>query len=155
MALTTVGRRLLLEYVGRVNLTSKLEKLTIAGAVKLTPKQQADIQNLLIVFWDRPDYVCPPSLAIKPDHGYSSRVFKDGFLSSQYAEWLDAGCSDAAVVQAENNGARLHLFFGPVLDYPNITYNLVVPIHSDSHGRVHIDDVIPKGLRAGAKKNTK
>jgi hypothetical protein len=152
MAITTVGRRVLYEYVARVQVSGKLEKLTIAGAVKLTPQQQVEIQNCLVSMWKRPDYVCPPTLPLKPDHGFNSRVFKDGFSGQQYSEWLIAGCSDAAVVRADPDGMRIHLSFGPIGDYPNITYTLVVPIHSDSHGRVHIDDVIPRGLPAGAKK---
>lgn len=101
MAITKVGRRVLYEYVVRIQVSGKLEKLTIAGAVKLTPQQQIDIQNFLVSMWKRPDYVCPPTLPLKPDHGYSSRVFKDGFSGLQYAEWLEAGCSDDAVVRAD------------------------------------------------------
>ena len=152
MALTTVGKRVLGEYVARVQASGKLEKLTINGAVKLTPVQQADLQRLLIGLWKRPDYICPPVLPLKPDHGYNSRVMKDGFTGQQYMDWLEAGCSDAAVAGADADGYRIHLGFGPMGDYPNITYRLVVPIHSDSHGRVHVDDVIPKGLPAGTQK---
>jgi hypothetical protein len=152
MAITTVGRRVLNEYVARVQSTGKLEKLTIANAVSLTPKQQSDLQNLLVNMWDRPDYICPKNLALKPRHGYNSRVLQDGFTGQQYAEWLELGCSDAAIVASDAYGKRIHLAFGPMGDYPNITYNLIVPVHSDSNGSVHIDDVIPKGLAAGATK---
>lgn len=152
MAITTAARRVLYEYLTRVQTSGKLEKLTIADAVRLTPRQHADLQKLLVKFWKRPDYTCPKDLALKPKHGYNSRVLQDGFSAQQYAEWLEAGCSDAAIVGSDPNGTRIHLAFGPMDDYPNITYRLVVPVHSDSNGSVHIDDVIPKGLSAGAKK---
>jgi hypothetical protein len=152
MAITTAGRRVLREYITRVESTGKVEKLTIANAVRLTPKQQTDLQNLLVNMWDRPSYICPQNLAIKPKHGYESRVLRDKFSGEQYAEWLEQGCSDAALVEADEYGKRIHLAFGPMGDYPNITYKLVVPVHSDSNGSVHIDDVIPKGLPAGTTK---
>jgi hypothetical protein len=152
MAITTVGRRVLREYIARVDSTAKLEKLTIANAVTLTLKQQDDLQNLLMSMWNRPDYICPPNLTLKPKHGYESRVLRDKFSGEQYAQWLEQGCSNTAVVGADAYGQRIHLAFGPMGDYPNITYNLIVPVHSDSNGSVHIDDVIPKGLPAGATK---
>jgi len=152
MAITTVGRRVLREYIARVHSTGKVEKLTIANAVALTPKQQDELQNLLMSMWNRPDYICPPKLALKPKHGYESRVLGDKFSGEQYAEWLEQGCSDAAVVGADAYGKRIHLAFGPMGDYPNITYNLIVPVHSDAFGSVHIDDVVPKGLPAGSTK---
>lgn len=154
MALTTVGRRLLYEYVARVQAKGKLEKVTIANAVRLTPQQQTDLQNLLMQMWNQPDYICPQNLALKPRHGYNSRVLHDGFSGQQYAEWLEAGCSDAAIVGSDSYGNRIHLAFGPMEDFPNITYNLIVPVHSDCNGSVHINDVIPKGLSAGASKQT-
>jgi hypothetical protein len=152
MAFTTVAIRVLGEYVARVQASGKVEKLTINNAVRLTAAQQADLQALLIGLWKRPDYVCPPVLALKPSHGYNSRVIKDKFPPQQYIDWLIDGCSDAAVAATDPDGSRIHLGFGPMGDYPNVTYNLVVPIRSDSHGSVHVDDVIPKGLSAGAKK---
>lgn len=152
MALTTVGRRLLYEYIIRLEGNGKAEKLTIANAVRLTTQQQQDLQSLLVSMWNRPEYLCPSSLPLKPSHGYQSRVLQDGFTGHQYAEWLEMGCSDAAVVAADSYGERIHLAFGPMGDYPNVSYRLVVPVHSDSNGSVHIDDVIPKGLRAGAIK---
>ncbi len=152
MAITAAAQRVLGEYVARIQASGKLEKLTINNAIRLTLQQQADLQQLLIGLWKRPDYVCPPSLPLKPSHGYNSRVIKDRFAGQQYIDWLVAGCSDAAVAGADANGCRIHLGFGPMGDYPNITYNLVVPIHSDFHGSVHVDDVIPHGLPSGARK---
>ena len=71
---------------------------------------------------------------------------KDVFSGQQYMDWLEAGCSDAAVAGADADGCRIHLLYGPMGDYARITYKLVVPTHSDIHGRVHMGDVIPKGL---------
>ena len=51
---------MLREYIARVDSTGKTEKLTIANAVALTPKQQDDLQTLLMSMWNRPDYICPP-----------------------------------------------------------------------------------------------
>lgn len=152
MAMTTVGLRVLGEYVARAQATGVAEKLTINNAVALTPKQQTALQQLFIDLWKRPDYVCPPLLPLKPRHGYEKRVMKDNFSGNQYIEWLVTGCSDAAIVSSQDGGYRIHLAFGPMGDYPNVTYRLEVPIHSDSHGRVHVDDVIPYGLHKGAKK---
>jgi hypothetical protein len=152
MAITTKGRRLLYEYAARVQASGKSERITLDKAVRLTPQQQSDLQNLLVKMWDRPSYICPGELAIKPNHGYNSRVVGDGFSVQQYVAWLEAGCSDAALVRADSHGTRIHLAFGPMGDYPNITYSLVVPVRSDWNGSVHIDDVIPKGLSAGATK---
>jgi hypothetical protein len=152
MAITTAARRVLHEYVTRIQTCGKLEKLTIVDAVRLTPPQHADLQNLLVKMWNRPNYICPKNLALKPKHGYSSRVLRDGFSARQYLEWLEYGCSDAAIVGSEPDGTRMHLAIGPMDDFPNITYRLIVPVHSDSNGSVHIDDVIPKGLSAGATK---
>ena len=152
MPITTVGWRVLREYIARVDSTGKPEKLTIANAVALTTKQQDNLQNLLMSMWNRPDYICPPNLALKPKHGYESRVVRDKFSGEQYAQWLKQGCSDTAVVGADAYGKRIHLAFGPMGDYPNITYNLIVPVHSDAFGSVHIDDVVPKGLPAGSTK---
>lgn len=79
-------------------------------------------------------------------------MIKDQFSGAQYIEWLVAGCSDAAVVGAAKDGSRIHLRFEPMTDYPSIIYRLEVPVRSDFHGSVHIDDVIPYGLSKGAKK---
>ncbi|MBJ7309614.1 hypothetical protein ACFOLJ_09710 [Rugamonas sp. CCM 8940] len=152
MPMTTVALRVLGEYVARVQASGKLEKVTISNAVKLTSQQQADLQQLLVGLWKRADYLCPANVDLKPRHGYNSRVIKDQFTGQQYIDWLEAGCSDAAVAGAAADGSRIHLGFGPMGDYPNITYQLVVPIRSDFFGSVHIDDVIPDGLPAGAKK---
>lgn len=40
MALTSIGKRILCEYVGRIQVSGRLEKLTINAAVKLTLTQQ-------------------------------------------------------------------------------------------------------------------
>lgn len=151
MAFTTVGLRVLGEYVARAQEKGVIEKITINNAVALTALQQAQLQQLFINLWNRPGYICPSKLTLKPRHGYESRVIKDGFSGEQYIEWLVAGCSDNAVV-ASYNGSRIHLGFGPMGDYPNVTYRLEVPVRSDFHGSVYIDDVIPYGLQKGAKK---
>lgn len=90
-------------------------------------------------------------LDIKPQHGYRSRVLKDGFAGSQYVEWLVAGCSDVAEVSTDSVG-RPNLIVRPVEDGRQVAYDILVPIRSNQDGRVHIDDVIPKGLPARQKK---
>jgi hypothetical protein len=144
MAITIPAQRVLGEYVARAQSTGVAEKLVINNAVNLTPQQQLDIQKFLTAVWDRP-YICPPVLPIMPKHGYESRVLKDGFSGQEYVDWLVAGCSDAAVVDLYA-GSRIFLRFGPMLDYPNVTYHLEVPIHADASGKVHIMSVVPKGL---------
>ena len=113
---------------------------------------QAALQQLLINLWNRPEYVCPLMLPLMPRHGYESRVIKDQFSGQQYIDWLVVDCSGAAVAAADSRGSRIHLGYGPMSDYPNITYRLEVPVRSDFHGKVYIDDVIPYGLPKGAKK---
>ncbi|MBO9748934.1 MULTISPECIES: hypothetical protein [Xanthomonas] len=117
---------------------------TIRKAIILTSQQQSDLTTALRQLWGSQTYVCALQLDLKPQHGYNSRVLKDGFSGAKYVEWLVAGCSDTAVVGVEKNG-RPHLLVPGVIDGLN-TFDIVVPIRSDALGYVHIDDVIPKGL---------
>ena len=119
--------------------------------MQLTPNQQTAIQNILATLWNNPRYICPAILSLKPQHGYKSRVFKDTFSPDQYAVWMELGCSNQASAGTDRDG-RPRLTFGPHLDYPNYTYTLVVPIRSDFHGSVYVDDVFPDGLPARATK---
>lgn len=151
MALTNSGKRALYSYVARAQATGSPEKVNIAKAVKLTFIQQTAIQKILSALWNNPNYLCPAELAIKPQHGYKSRVIKDLFPADQYGRWLELGCCDEALVDTDADG-RPRLTFGPLLDYPNYKYTLIVPIRSDFHGSVHVDDVFPKGLPGGATK---
>lgn len=151
MALTSSGKKALRSYIARAQATGQPEKLNIAGAVKLTQTQRTELQQILVQLWKNPNYLCPAILPIKPQHGYKSRVFKDGFPADQFGVWLEFGCSDLAAVGEDSSG-RPRLTLGPRRDYPNHEYNLVVPIRSDFHGSVYVDDVIPQGLPAGTKK---
>lgn len=151
MGLTNGGKRALHAYIARAQASGQPEKMTIAGAVQLTKIQQASLQCILVRLWNNPKYACPAILAIKPQHGYKSRVLKDGFPADQFGAWLELGCSDQAAVDVDGSG-RPRLTFGPRRDYPEYRYDLVVPIRSDFHGSVFVDDVIPQGLPAGANK---
>ncbi|WP_332852155.1 hypothetical protein [Duganella sp. S19_KUP01_CR8] len=152
MAMTAAAERVLREYVRRAQTEGELEKLTITNAVRLTPQQQETLKFLLAALWDKQDYQCPAVLPLKPNHGYQSRVLKDGYTGQQFIDWLVIGCSDAATASAATDGTRVHLGSGPMQDATSRTYNLIVPIRSDIHGSVYIDDVIPKGLPAIRRK---
>jgi hypothetical protein len=152
MAFTVGGKRALIDYVTQAaELGGEPKKFHIPNAIKLTEKQRTDLQTVLSEYWKRP-YDCPHTLAIKPQHGFKSRVIKDNYPVMQYAEWLEVGCSDLAYVSTEIATGRPRLVHGPFVDFVPHTYSLVVPIQSDSHGTVHVADVIPSGLPAGAKK---
>lgn len=151
MAFTKSGLKALNSYLAKTQASGVVEKFTIKGAVQLTEQKRAEIEEILVTLWKRPSYACPLVLDLKPHHGYSSRVIKDQFHATQYGIWIEQGCSDLANVTADGDG-RPRLTLGPLLDYPNYQYTLVVPIRSDWHGTVHIDDVIPLGLPKGAKK---
>lgn len=151
MALTKGGSKALSQYFERTQASDKVEKFTIKAAVELTPKQQTDIQAILGVLWALASCACPLVLDLKPHHGYASRVIKDCFSAAQYGRWLELGCSDSATVGQDANG-RPRLVYAAMIDYPGYRYNIMVPIRSDARGAVHIDDVIPAGLPAGALK---
>lgn len=127
------------------------ENLTIWDAVILTHVQQDGLTKALTEFWRR-KYICPRILDIKPKHGYESRVIKDGYSGDQYVEWLVAGCSDVAVVDTNDHRGRARLAIYGVEDHHSVTYDILIPIASDAHGRVHVFDVIPRGLNPRQKK---
>jgi hypothetical protein len=151
MALTKDGKKALGTYFAKIQPWGEVPKMTITAAIKLTDKQRDGIEEHLIALWNQPSYTCPAILDLKPRHGYISRVIKDQFPVTQYEEWLDKGCSDLAIVATDNCG-RPRLVVATMRDYPKYTYSIVIPIRSDAHGSVHIDDVIPEGLPKGAKK---
>ena len=151
MGLTKDGRKALNAYFARIQPVGRIESVTIKGAITLTPAQRIEIEAHLIALWNRPAYTCPFILDLKPRHGYESRVIKQGFSAIQYGEWLEKGCSEEAIVSTDKNG-RPRLVIARMQDFPRYIYNIVVPIRSDAHGSVHIDDVIPEGLPAEAKK---
>lgn len=147
MAFRPDAHKQLIRYVEAVS--GEPNKETIRGAVLLTEDQRASLEFILRKLWGRTDYRCPLNLDVKPQHGYRSRVLKDGFTAEKYAEWLVAGCSDTATVGTDANG-RPHLLVAGTVD-GNHVYDIVVPIRSDASGYVHVDDVIPKGLPPKSK----
>ncbi len=151
MGLTTKAKKALDAYIQQAKKTKSPQKLTIYDAVTLTEVQRLSIAECLKAYWNRTNYECPATLNLNPKHGYESRVFKDRFLPEQFGEWMERGCVDTAEVATDPNG-RPHLIVRNNRDFPRYTYNIVITIRSDSHGSVQIDDVIPRGLPAGAKK---
>ena len=143
MALIPAAHKALVNYVGQASLGTPTN-IVIVGAVVLTLIQQREISDALTQFWGR-QYLVPKILDLYPRHGYESRVLKDGFSGTQFVEWIVAGCSDAAIVNCDGRG-RPRLVVPNVSDHFNTTYDIVVPVGSDTHGKVQIFDVIPKGL---------
>lgn len=123
---------------------------TIFATVRLTLEQQQALARALTAHWGR-QYACPREIDLKPRHGYESRCMKDGFSKERYIEWLVAGCSDTALIDTDHVG-RPRLVIRHVQDESSCTYDFVVPINSDTHGRVHIGGVIPSGRPARQKK---
>jgi hypothetical protein len=150
LALTSGAVEALKIYIAQAGAAGAPHKLTIRQAVILTEAQRAEISALLAGVWKR-EMVCPLMLDLKPQHGYQSRVLKDGFTAEQYAEWLTIGCADVAEVSTDANG-RPNLIVRAVVDHHSISYDVLVPIRSDAFGNVHVDDVIPRGLRPKQKK---
>lgn len=150
MALTVAAHKALTMYVERADIDGPA-KQTIVRAVALTLAQKQAAELILREYWGQPSYACPSILDLKPQHGYRSRVQKDNYPSPRYVEWLVAGCADVAAVRADPSG-RPQLLVAGVEDETGHTYDLLVPIRSDVHGYVHIDDVIPKGLPPRQKK---
>ena len=144
MAITRFAHRWLQDYVREAQRTGVAPKGTAKEAVILTARQRAGLTALLKVQWGA-HYVCPAVLDIKPQHGYQSRVERDGFPVDDYIEWLVAGCSDIAEVAAQPNG-RPYLVVRDVRGRWATSFDLIVPITSDHFGYVHVFDVIPKGL---------
>jgi hypothetical protein len=150
MSLANHARKALDIYIQQTKKTGTPHKLVIRDAVTLTVVQRASIEECLTAIWKRP-YPCPPVLHLSPKHGYESRVLKDGFSPEQYVEWIERGCSNDALVSTDGAG-RPHLLVQNNLDFPRYKYNIVVTLRADAHGSIQIDDVIPRGLPAGAKK---
>lgn len=150
MALAPGAVEALKIYIAQAAAAGKPHKLTIRQAIILTEEQRSEISILLAGVWKR-EMPCPLMLDLKPQHGFQSRVLKDGFTGEQYAEWLAIGCADVAEVSTDANG-RPNLIVRAVVDHHAISYDVLVPVRSDSFGRVHIDDVIPRGLPSRQKK---
>lgn len=146
MALTSTAVKALALYCKQVTEESGPPKATIKGAVVLTSSQQEALTYYVSAFWKR-DLTCPRILDLKPQHGYKSRVLKDGFTGEQYAEWLAVGCSDVAEVSTDKHG-RPNLIIRGVDDGRRVSYDVMVPIRSTQDGYMHVDDVIPLGLQA-------
>lgn len=151
MAVTPEGHRALEAYVAQAAIGGPANT-TVWNAVILTDAQVAGLAEVLSAWWGRP-YPCPRTLDIKPRHGYNSRVVKDDYPAEQYVLWLVAACSDVAEVATDPSG-RPRLIVPAVSDEQGRNYSLIVPVHTDSHGHVHVDDVIPKGLPPRHKKQS-
>lgn len=145
MAFRPDAHKQLLRYAEDAAELALPHKATIADAIVLTADQRLAIEKTLREYWANVSYACRLSLDVKPQHGFASRVLKDGFSPEQYVEWLVAGCSDIAVVGTDSHG-RPALVVADIVDERAVGYDLIVPIRSDVRGYVHIDDVIPKGL---------
>jgi len=152
LAITPIAHQWLLNYVAEAAKLGAPPKGTSKKAVILTARQKDDLTPLLRLQWNNPKYTCPPEMDIKPQHGYISRVTKDGFLPEDYIEWLVAGCSDLAIVTTDPRSGRPNLTLASVKGRWTQTFDIVVPITSDALGYVHIYDVIPKGLPPRQKK---
>jgi hypothetical protein len=150
LGITPQGARALRDYIEQARVQGP-SKRKLYAAVALTGAQRAATVEALRRLWRNPNFVCPAQLALKPLHGYESRVLKDGFTSAQYCAWLMIGCADAAVVKCDRSG-RPFLFTTGMVDVTERVYDLIVPIRSDSKGNVSIDDVIPKGLAPRTRK---
>jgi hypothetical protein len=144
VAITRDAHRWLQHYVEQVRSSGTAHRATAKEAVILTHRQRAEITLRLEHYWGR-TYTCPAALDLKPQHGYRSRVEKDGFLPEEYIEWIVAGCSDVAEIEAQPNG-RPYLLVRDVRDGWATPFDLIVPVTSDAFGYVHLFDVIPKGL---------
>src|ERR1700755_3632197 len=144
MALIPSAHTALTDYVVRSQASGAPAKATVKEAVILTAAQVEKATALLSALWGRA-YPCPGLLDLKPAHGYASRVGKDGYTGDQYVEWLSAGCSDDAMLEADDRG-RPNLRVNVTDDNGALLYAIVVPLRSDALGYVHVDDVIPKGL---------
>ena len=152
MVMTPDAHRWLLHYVEQARASGLPHRATAKAAVALTVRQHAQLEARLKAYWGA-HYACPAVLDLKPEHGYRSRVDKDGFTPDDYVEWLVAGCSDVADVATQPNG-RPYLFVCDVHDGWDRPFDLIVPITSDHFGYVHVFDVIPKGLPARRHKKT-
>lgn len=149
MALTPYAHKALQQYCDRAGAQGP-ENRTILEAVKLTVTQRQALNEALTKRWGR-TYLSPMILDIKPRHGYESRVLKDGFSAEKYVEWLVLGCSDVAVVDVGTDD-RIRLAVKGITDETRVSYDIHVLISSDAHGKVHIFDVIPRGLPPRQKK---
>lgn len=152
LAITPGAHRKLEAYASKCLRVGKALPKTIDLAVVLTDEQQAALTHILSEFWGRP-YPCPNPIDVLPQHGYQSRVLKDGFSPEDYVLWLVAGCSDLAAA-AVGVGGRPRLELPVTCDEKGRSYTLHTIISCDAHGRVHINDVIPKGLPPAKKKAT-
>lgn len=151
MALTSDAIKALQLYIEKCRAVG-VHKTTIFNAVVLTPSQCQSITALLSDYWSNSEYVCPKVLDIKPHHGYSSRVEKDGFTPEQYLEWLITGCADVASVSNDDQGRPFLLLNVTNDDVFKIPFQIQVPIRSDAKLYVHIDGVIPRGIMPKKKQ---
>ena len=76
--MTPSAVKALQNYIARADAAGEARKVTIFKAVVLTKAQRTEVELLLTGFWKKP-MGCPLLLDIKPQHGYRSRVLKDGF----------------------------------------------------------------------------
>ena len=145
MPLTSSGKKALKHYcTTATNSGGNPPKFNIAEAVKLTPAQREAVSAALTRAWGRA-YICPFGLDIKPRHAYESRIIKDQYPISDLILWFELGCSEGATVHSEPAGGRTCLVYEGWTQYDQ-RFDIRVLISADTHGNVHIFDVIPKGL---------
>lgn len=123
---------------------------SISNAIDLTEPQRKALAEALAAQWGR-EFPVPSSIGLKPKHGYESRVLKDGYSADDYRRWLISAAEDGATLGVDYMGrpGLLNEFVDPVR---NNSYQVKMPIRSDSAGQVYADDVIPMGLKPPKKK---
>lgn len=144
MAVTAYAHKSLVRYCEKSKAKGP-DNETIVGAVVLTLRQQAALSSALSMYWGR-QYNCPKELDFKPRHGYESRCQRDGFSCERYVEWIVIGCSDTAEVDTDHQGRPRLIVRGVNYEESGAVFDVVVPVNSDTHGRVHLAGVVPKGL---------
>jgi hypothetical protein len=151
LALSPFAHKALTLYIEQVAISRVPHKSTIAQAVALTHGQRLEISALLSSFWGR-EIRCPAILDMKPQHGYQSRVLKDGFQPDQFLEWIVIGCSDTAEVSTDFRG-RPNLVVHAVQDKYAVVYDVL--IHPIDHRWLHpYRRRHPQGPSSQAKKNS-
>lgn len=117
---------------------------SISNAIDLTPQQREGIAKILSEQFGRPIPV-PPSIALKPRHGYESRVLKDGFTTEDLLRWFVAGSDDSAAAVADRRG-RAGLLGRDAGTSTKIPANVRLTVRGDALGNVYADDVIPEKI---------
>jgi len=86
--MTPDAHRWLLHYVEQARAAGRPHRATAKAAVALTVRQHEQLDERLKVYWGT-HYACPDVLDLKPEHGYRSRVEKDGRTCSCATSTMD------------------------------------------------------------------